>query len=92
MQNSYRPDCDIFIIMPHWKFPYKVPIDLKSKKISNDQELIQLDPTSYSQNQREITKYINGQQFTKGTRGKRNEQLFPKQVVIRLPKIYKICR
>ena len=29
---------------------------------------------------REITKYINWQQFTKGTRGKPNEQLFPKQV------------
>ena len=37
---------------------------------------------------REITKYINWQQFMKGTRGKLNEQLFPRQVVIRLPKIY----
>ena len=27
----------------------------------------------------------------KGTHGKLNEQLFPKQVVIQLPKIYKIC-
>ena len=36
---------------------------------------------------REITKYINWQQFTKGTRGKPNEQLFPKEVVIQLPKI-----
>ena len=26
---------------------------------------------------REITKYINWRQFTKGTRGKPNEQLFP---------------
>ena len=34
---------------------------------------------------REITKYINWQQFTKGTRGKPNEQLFPRQVVIQLP-------
>ena len=33
---------------------------------------------------REITKYINWQQFTKGTRGKPNEQLFPRQVVIQL--------
>ena len=40
---------------------------------------------------REITKYINRPQFTKGTRGKPNEQLFPKKVVIQLPKIdYKI--
>ena len=38
---------------------------------------------------REITKYINWQQFTKGTRGNPNEQFFPKQVVIQLPKIYK---
>ena len=34
------------------------------------------------------TKYINWQQFMKGTRGKPNEQLFPRQVVIQLPKIY----
>ena len=40
---------------------------------------------------REITKYINWQQFTKGTLGKPNEQLFPKQVIIQLSKIYKIC-
>ena len=33
-----------------------------------------------------MTKYINWQQFTKGTRGKPNEQLFPRQVVIQLPK------
>ena len=37
---------------------------------------------------RETTKYINWQQFTKCTRGKPNEQLFPKQVVMQLPKIY----
>ena len=35
-----------------------------------------------------ITKYTNWQQFTKGTRGKPYEQLFPRQVVIQLPKIY----
>ena len=35
---------------------------------------------------REITKYIQWQQFTKGTRGKPNGQLFPRQVVIQLPK------
>ena len=34
-------------------------ISLKSKKISNDQELIQSDPTSCPQTKREITKYIN---------------------------------
>ena len=37
---------------------------------------------------REITKYINWQQFTKGTRGKPNEQLFPIQMGIQLPNIY----
>ena len=36
---------------------------------------------------REITKYINWQQFTKGTRGKPNEQLFSRQVVIQLHKL-----
>ena len=35
---------------------------------------------------REISKYINWHQFTKCTRGKPNEQLFPRQVVIQLPK------
>ena len=29
---------------------------------------------------REITKYINWQQFMKGAHGKSNEQLFPRQV------------
>ena len=38
---------------------------------------------------REITKYINWRQNTKGTRGKQNEQLFPEKVVIQVPKIYK---
>ena len=58
--------------------------------MSNDQELIQSDPTSCPQNQKgnTVTKYINWQQFTKGTRGKPNEQLFPRQVVIQLSKIY----
>ena len=50
---------------------------MKSKKISNDQELIQSDPISCPQNQKG-NNYINWRQFTKGTRGKPNEQLFPK--------------
>ena len=37
---------------------------------------------------KETTKYTNQQQFTKGTRGKPNELLFPRQLVIQLPKIY----
>ena len=41
-----------------------------------------------SKKKRETTKYINWQQFTKGSRGKQNEQLFLRQVVIQLPKIY----
>ena len=50
------------------------------------------NPHSALKTKREITKYINWRQFTKGTRGgKPNEQLFPKSVVIQLPKIYKIC-
>ena len=45
---------------------------------------------------REITKYINWQQFMKGTRGKPNEQLFPElneQLMIGGPivKFTKIC-
>ena len=32
------------------------------------------------------SKYINWQQFTKCTRDKPNEQLFPRQMVIQLPK------
>ena len=59
---------------------------MKSEKISNDQELIQSDPISAHKTKREITKYINWQQFTKGRSGKPNEQFFPRQVVIQLPK------
>ena len=62
--------------------------EIQSKKISNDQELIQSDLTSCPKTKREITKYIDWQQFTKVTRGKPNEQLFPRQVVIHLHKIY----
>ena len=37
---------------------------------------------------REITnKYLHWQQFMKGIRGKPNEQLFQRQVVIQLPKL-----
>ena len=37
---------------------------------------------------KETPKYKYWQQFTKGTRGKPNEKLFPRQVVIQLHKIY----
>ena len=37
---------------------------------------------------RETTKYKHWQQFTKGARGKPNEQLFPRQVAIQLPNIH----
>ena len=77
-----------------WKGGLQYPISksfLESKKISNDQEPIQADPTSCPKNQKEITKYINWQQFTKGTRGKPHGQLFSKQVVIQITKINKIC-
>ena len=43
-------------------------------------------PYTALKTKREIIKYINWQQFTKGTRGKTNEQLFPRQVVIQLHK------
>ena len=59
--------------------------------MSNDQNWYNQIPYPALKTKREITKYINWQQFTKSTRGKPNEQLFPKQVVIHLPKIYKIC-
>ena len=63
---------------------------MKSKNISNDHEL-QSDPAL--ETKREVTKYINWEQFTKGTRGKPNEQLFPRQVVIQFNylKFTKIC-
>ena len=43
-------------------------------------------PCPAPKNQKEITKYINWQQFTKGTLGIPNEQLFLRQVAIQLPK------
>ena len=60
----------------------------RSKKTSDGQEMIHQLPHSALKTEREITKYINKQQFTEGTRGKPNEQLFSRQVVIQLPKIY----
>ena len=64
---------------------------LQSKKISNDQNWYNQIPRPALKTKREIIKYINWQQFTKGTRGKPNKQLFPKQVVIQLFNIYEIC-
>ena len=37
---------------------------------------------------REIIKYNRWQQFTKDTHDKPNEQLFPRQVAIQVPKTY----
>ena len=37
---------------------------------------------------REITKYIQWQEFTKGMGNKPNEQLIPSEMAIQLPKIY----
>ena len=59
-------------------FSIKHIIFVQSKKISNDQELCNQIPHPALKTKREITKYINWRQFTKGTRGKPNEQLFPK--------------
>ena len=57
----------------------------KSKTISNDQELIQSDPTSCPQNQKG-NNYIH--KLTVVYERHSNEQLFPRQVIIELPKIY----
>ena len=54
-------------------------------KVNNDQELLQSDPTSCPQNQKKNNKLTA---VPKGSRSKPNEQLFPRQVVIQLPKIY----
>ena len=59
----------------------------QSKKISNDQELIKSDPISCPQNQNGNNWMYKLTAVYEGTRGKPNEQLFPKQVVIQLPKI-----
>ena len=48
-------------------------------------------PNPALKTKREITKYTNWQQFTKVTRGKPNDQLFPRQVVIQLPKYVTHC-
>ena len=60
--------------------------NIQSKKISNDQELIQQTPYPALKTKRKITKNIYWQQFTKGTHSKPNEQLFSRQVVIQIPK------
>ena len=84
--SEYKTRLDYVVML--WT-AQKIIFIQKSKSISNDQEqLIQSDPISCPQNlaKRVITKYINWQHFTKGTRGKPNEQLFPRQVVIQLLK------
>ena len=48
-------------------------------------------PHPVRKTKRKTTKYINWQQFTKGTCGKPNEQPFLRQVVIQLPKFTKVC-
>ena len=48
------------------------------KKISNDQELIQSDPTFCPQNQKGNNQIHKLAAVYEGTRGKPNEQLFPK--------------
>ena len=61
----------------------------KSNKISNNQELIQSDSISGPQNQKGNSKIHKlTTVYTKVTRGKPNEQIFPKQVGIQLAKIY----
>ena len=60
---------------------------MKSKKIGNDRNSYNQIPHPALKTKREITKYINWQQFMKGMCGKPNEQLFPRQVVIQLHKL-----
>ena len=57
---------------------------VQSKRISNDHETDQI-PHSALKTKREIHKLTA---VYESTRGKANEQLFPRQVVIQLPKIY----
>ena len=49
----------------------------KSKKISNDQELIQSDPISCPQHQKGITKYINDGSLRKALAVNRMNSSFP---------------
>ena len=60
---------------------------IRSKKISIDQELTQSDPISCPQNQRRKKWIHKLTAVYESTRGKPNEQLFPRQVVIPLPKL-----
>ena len=51
-----------------------------------------LDPIACPKIKRELTKYINCQQFPKSTRNKPDEQLFARQVVIHLQKARAVNR
>ena len=63
------------------------PIEIKVKRKAMIRNWYNQTPHPALKTKRETTtcKYIYWQQFTKSTRGKPNEQLFPKQVVIQLP-------
>ena len=52
---------------------------------------MQSDPTSCLQNQKGNNLIHKLTAVYEGTRSEPNEELFPKQVVIQLRKIYKIC-
>ena len=61
----YQPFTGMPIFVIWYVYLINSGFTAKSKKISNDQELIQSDPISGLKTKREITKYINWQQFTK---------------------------
>ena len=63
---------------------------MESKLKGNDQELIQSNPTSHPQNQNGESTHTNLLTCTKDAHSKTNEQPFPKQVVIQLPKLKRL--
>ena len=73
MKNSFslEPIC-------RWPWKFVCSIRCSSTTKVKRQAMIRNWYNPALKTKREITKYINWRQFTKGTRGKQNEQLFPK--------------
>ena len=71
--EDYEP-----VMIELYRLQLQQPARQKSKMISNDQELIQSDPTSRPQNQKGNNTIHKLTAVYERTRSKPNEQLFPK--------------
>ena len=78
IQSEQRLFISCFDIIKYMVAISQITILSKVKRQATIRNLYDQIPHPALKTKREITKYINWRQFTKGTCGKQNEQLFPK--------------